>query len=246
VIVVALVFLVGPNSSPRSDPLRCENLFVPAFFQPPVWTAAIASSPRVMILDITATGAGSARQPVFARIAQRAQAADITVLGYSSTQYGTRSIGAIEADIRHYRSWYKVTSVFLDEMSASAAKLGYYEKLDSAIRSVDADGTIWMNPGTYPAQSYMALDAVMMVFEGPYADYVNLQVPSWADQYPATRFAQTIFAAPSSVLPNVLSLAAQRHAGYVFVTDDTGDNPYGALPSYYTTEASSVASSCHG
>lgn len=66
---------------------RCQDLFVPAFFYPEsIWKQAAQSSPppSVMILDISGLGAGSAPEAHFRSVVAQAQAAGVTVLGYSS------------------------------------------------------------------------------------------------------------------------------------------------------------------
>ena len=79
-----------------------------------------------MILDITSSGAGSAPDRAYAAAVARAQAAGIQVLGYASTDYARRPAAAVEADVRHYRAWYNVTGIFLDEAATGAGKISYY------------------------------------------------------------------------------------------------------------------------
>ena len=82
----------------------------------------------------------------------------------------------------------------------------------------------------------MSVGNVMMVFEGTYAQYRNVQVPGWA-LVSGDRFANTIYAASSSAQANsAISLARSRNAGYVYVTNLSGANPYDALPSYWSSE----------
>ncbi|MGH3165555.1 MAG: hypothetical protein ACRDN0_06630, partial [Trebonia sp.] len=60
----------------------------------------------------------------------------------------------------------------------------------------------------------------------------------------ASRFAHTIYATPGSVLSQVLKLATSRRAGHVYVTDGSGSNPYGGLPSYWPREDSVASAGC--
>jgi hypothetical protein len=99
---------------------------------------------------------------------------------------------------------------------------------------------VWLNPGVYPNQLYMSLGDVVMVYEGTYAKYVDLRRPTWTHQYAASRFAHVVFATPASELVRALQLAQTRNAGYVYVTDGTGSNPYGSLPSYWSREGSDL------
>ena len=234
--------------APQAGP-RCRGLFVPAFFYPgPEWTRLDDSRPGPgnLILDITSTGAGSSPSEVFRAAARQARDSGITILGYSSTEYGQRPLAQVEADVRNYRAWYGVRSIFLDEVPTTGSQLPYYRKLASYIRHVNPGSALWLNPGTYPDQGYMSLGAVVMVFEGPYSSYVTTSAPSWAGHYPARMFANVIYRAPGSKLAGTLRLAQTRGIGHVYVTDRAGSNPYGSLPSYWSSEASGASPACPG
>ena len=112
----------------------------------------------------------------------------------------------------------------------------------SYIHGYSRGASVWLNPGIYPDQAYMSVGDVVMVFEGTYAQYLSLDVPGWAHQYAASKFAHTIYATPDSSLAAVLKLAQSRNADHVYVTDASGDNPYDVLPSYWTKEASAASS----
>jgi hypothetical protein len=64
------------------------------------------------------------------------------------------------------------------------------------------------------------------------------------DRYPAARFSHVVYGTPGSRLAAVVRLAAERHAGYVYVTDLAGRNPYRALPRYWPAENAMVAKAC--
>jgi nucleoside-diphosphate-sugar epimerase len=64
-----------------------------------------------------------------------------SVSSYGVTKLtGTRLAAAVRADVRNYRSWYGVTSVFLDRAASGPAELGYYRALAGFIRRVDPGG----------------------------------------------------------------------------------------------------------
>jgi hypothetical protein len=44
----------------------------------------------------------------------------------------------------------------------------------------------------------------------------------------------------------VLRQSAGANAGYVFITDRSGTNPYSGLPAYWANESASVAANCTG
>jgi glutathione peroxidase-family protein len=231
-------------------PAPCRHTFVPAYpWSAAFWTQAINSKPApgVMILNVTGTGAGTAAVPHFQSLVKRAEKAGITVLGYSSTEYGQRPAAQVEADARNYKAWYKVNGMFLDLTANGSNELGYYKNLASYIHTVNPGSVIWLNVGAYPARGYMSAGNVIVAFEGSYASYRSQQVPSWTSHYRARRFADVIYATPASDLTGAVSLSKRRHVGSVFVTNLAGSpDPYSALPSYWSSEVKDVATSIAG
>jgi hypothetical protein len=239
----------GPASSdaPSSRGL-CEQLLVPAYFSAPYWETAIKSKhpPADIILNVDGVGAGTAPEPALQALVKRAQAAGITVLGYSSTADGQRPAADVETDARDYAAWYGVTSIFLDRVAGNSQQFSYYKQVADYIHGAHQGAQVWLNPGVYPDQSYMSIGDVVMSFEGTYAQYLTEQVPSWARSYPPARFSHTIYATPGAVLTKALEMAQQRGAGHVYVTDLVGSNPYQGLPSYWATEDAAATAGCNG
>jgi hypothetical protein len=197
-----------------------------------------------MFLNIN-SGPGTAPDPHFLALIRRAQAAGVAVLGYSSTSYGQRPIGLVEAEIREYQAWYGVDGMFLDLVQGTPAELPYYRTLASYIRATVPDAVIWLNPGTYPDPGFMSVANVVMVFEGSYAQYLSDQVPGWIDHYGPDRFANVVYATPGPDLPSAVRLARTRRAGFLFVTGLPGSpDPYDAMPGYWAREAAAVAGPC--
>jgi hypothetical protein len=224
-----------------------QHAFVPAFFYASgIWQQAANTKPvpSYMILDISGLGAGSSPVGHFQSIVKKEQAAGVTILGYSSTAYGSRPLSQIEADVRHYKAWYGVSDVFLDEVKGIRSQLPYYRKLADYIRSANPATSIWINPGDFPDPAYMSVSNVVMAFEGPYTAYHNIDVPSWVFDYKSNRFANTIYATSGSQVTSAINLSKTRNAGYVYVTDGTGGNPYSALPTYWSAEDSVITQGC--
>lgn len=252
IVVLVLGAAVGITLKLRSQgsTSHCQRAFIPAYFPASVWSQAVGTKPRpsAMILNpATGVGAGSAPNPGFQAAARQARNAGTVVLGYSSTADGLRPIGQVEADVRNYKAWYGVTGIFLDSVNGVSSELPYYEQLTSYIRKTIPGASIWLNPGIYPDQQYMPLANVMMVFEGTYAQYHAEQVPAWANNYPATRFANTVYGAFTTAQANsTISLSRSRNTGYLYVTNLSGANPYSALPSYWSTAVAALANGCGG
>ena len=256
-IVVIVVLVLGAAAGitvelrSQASSSHCQRAFIPAYFPASVWSQAAAAkpAPSAMILNpATGIGAGRAPDPAFQAAARQARDAGSAVLGYSSTSAaaGLRPIGQVEADVRNYRAWYGATGIFLDSVSGVSADLPYYEQLASYIRKIIPGASIWLNPGIYPDQQYMSLGNVVVVFEGTYAQYRAAQVPGWAHNFPATKFANTIYAATSAQATSAINLSRSRNTGYLYVTNLTGANPYDALPSYWSMETAALDTGCSG
>jgi hypothetical protein len=249
VLVVGLV--VGITAGLKSETITgryCQKVFVPAYFGASDWPSVTRAKhmPSAMILNpSTGTGAGAAPNPAFQSVVRQARQAGITVLGYSSTADAQRPAAQILADVRHYKAWYGVNGIFLDVVNGTSAELHYYKRLFNYIHRVIPGSSVWLNPGIYPERQYMSVSDVLMVFEGTYAQYRPIQVPGWTRDYPADRFADTIHGAVTSAQANsAISLARSRNAGYVFVTNLSGSNPYNALPSYWSSEVAAITAGC--
>jgi hypothetical protein len=252
IVVIAAILVLGTAAgitaklTTRGNS-QCQSSFVPAFFYAAgIWAQASHSkpAPSVMILDITGVGAGTSPLPHFQAVVRQAKAAGVTILGYSSTGYGQRPAAQVEADVRNYKAWYGVTDIFLDEVRGIGSQLSYYRSLANYIHSLNQGSSVWINPGIYPDQRYMSVGNVVMAFEGPYSSYHSIKVPGWAYDYSPSRFANTIYATSGSQVNNALSLSRQRNAGYVYVTNGSGANPYAGLPSYWSAEDSAISEDC--
>lgn len=225
----------------------CRQLVVPAYFySSALWAQADGSKPAPgdIILDISGVGAGDAPQAHFTTVVRQAKARGVTILGYISTVDGQRPAAQVENEVRNYRQWYGVTSIFLDRVSGVPPQADYYRQLVRYIHRFSPGSSVWLNPGDFPDQDYMSIGDVVMVFEGTYSQYLSLHQPGWVRRYPASKFAHTIYATPGSRLDAVFQLAASRRAGHVYVTDDSGDNPYDTLPSYWSRETTAAPAGC--
>jgi hypothetical protein len=224
----------------------CQQSLIPAYFYPGAnWVKAIDSKPppRFMIIDMTSSGAGTSPDPNYQAAIKRAQAAGITLVGYSATDYGRRPAAAVEADVRHYKSWYGVTDIFLDGVSSNDSGLAYYKQLSDYIHNTNPGALVVLNPGTYPSEPYMSIGDIVLAFEGTYAQYLRVPVPGWVRDYPAAKFAYVIYGAPESELASTISTSRLKHVGNIYVTPDTGANPYRALAGYWARE-NAIISAC--
>src|SRR5262249_34155425 len=71
-----------------------------------------------------------------------------------------------------------------------------------------------------------------------YAQYV---ADAWTQKQPATAFGHLCYDVPlAEVMTNFVNLSLARNAGWTYVTDDRGDNPWDTVPSYWSAEVGLV------
>jgi len=232
-----------PTSGPSSG---CQQSFVPSYFYASnYWDEAIGTKPTppVMFLNVD-SGPGTGPDSHFQQLVKLAQQHGITVLGYSSTEYTGKPIAQVEAEVADYKAWYGVNGMMLDLTQGTSGALSYYQTLYNYIHSEISGAVIWLNVGSYPVSSFMNVANVIMGFEGSYSSFQGSSVPSWVSGYARDRFAQVIYDTPAGDAAAAASTAWSRRAGYLFTTDLGEPNPYGALPSYWSAEATTVAAQC--
>jgi hypothetical protein len=238
-----------PAAPPPTEPAGsgCQQSFVPSYFYSgTLWDQAIDTSPTpsVMFLNVD-NGPGTGPVSHFQQLVQTAQQHGITVLGYVSTEYTAVSIADVEAQVADYISWYGVNGIMLDLGQGTPAAQPYYQTLYDYIHGHITNADIWINVGAYPdSSSFMSVANVVMVFEGSYSSFEGNSPPSWVNGFARNRFAQVVYETPQADLSAVVSQSWSRRAGYLFVTDQDLPNPYGAMPSYWSTEATTVGDQC--
>lgn len=243
--VVLAVRLTGGSASPGCAAGQPQRTFVPAFFEPPDWSRAVSEGPPAVMILNPASGPGPAPEAGLQASARHAAGAGTRVIGYVGTNYGQLPAAQAEHEIRQYRDWYQVHGIFLDlTPTQGTAQLGYYRALAAYIHQQIPGAVIWINPGSIPARAYMSVANVAMIFEGSYAQYQHQAFPAWIRDYPASRFAHTVYGTSQGDVTAAVQLSRQHNAGYLFLTEDTGANPYDTLPSYWHAEHKTVAGSC--
>jgi Spherulation-specific family 4 len=169
----------------------------------------------------------------------------LRVIGYVSTDYGRRPLSEVVADIEAYVAHYpRLDGVFLDELNNNAQQplenVGspnvseYYAAVHAKV-SARPRQIIVGNPGNVSdSQGEWAFDFVdvLVTNESQAAAYLAWNQPDWV--YPGTdrdhayRNAHLVHGVPRSIFraapsqeKRVWAASRARHAGYVYVTDET-------------------------
>jgi len=266
-IAVGLI-LQSPGSC-RADSANTQGIIVPAYFYPGTggpggvgdgWAAMAAAAGQVPVTAVFNPDSGplpGPADPNYVTAMTNLENAGGRAVGYVYTNDGGTPLTAVESQISTYVSQYGslMNGFYLDGMSVTPSTLSYYQNLDSYIKGLSLSYTVIGNPGqpylnSVSPANYLSTADIFDIFEGPdtapvgnpgFNNYPYGQ--NWFLNYPSDRFTNTIYDVPttSAMLVDV-STANQLDAGYVYITDQMGPNPYDQLPSYWDQEVSAVAS----
>lgn len=243
--VLGMVEGAGPVKSPT-------GLLVPAYIFPAgeglkAWGHLIAAADRVPIVAIInpASGPGKQVNEEVKAVFERARRSKLTLVGYVPLSYAKRPVAAVKADIDQWLALYPgiLDGIFFDEQPSGAESVPYVGECFAYARQRIKDARIVSNPGTTCAPEYLALpgNPIICVHEnktGPDA----YQPPPWAARFGADQVAVLLYDVPAGAAwKRALRELVRKGAGYVYVTDDSGANPWDRLPTYWVEEVAAVA-----
>lgn len=230
------------------------RLGVPAYQDPgsaqwTAWAAAGAKAVGIMIVNLN-NGDDETYYPSVDRAIRATRKHGIFVLGYTYTGYGARDPQIIRRKIDAVYRNYLVDGMFFDEAPTDCnasnpflpTQFLYYEALTNYVHEKAGARITVLNPGTYsPSDCWMGITNILMNWEDPgLANYRENYVDfAWVHKYPPDRFWHIIYGMGADQLQVALELAKQRNAGWVYLTQETG-NPYASPPHYWKAEAAAV------
>ena len=246
-----LNFTYSPTSAPTTPVFslatrECQQLIIPMYIYPGTeWEIVAGVDEGGIIIMNPNSGPGDSVNVDYILAVTNARAAGFLVLGYVHTSYGARNSSTVKAEVDLYESFYKIDGIFFDEVSTSANDIPYFADVSDYVYGVNGSYVVVLNPGTVPDEGYMRVADIIMTFEQTYLYYnESYFAPSYADNYPASKFAHLVHSTPPADWRSALEMSFERNARYVFITDDVMPNPWDTLPPYVTSEASASAQNC--
>jgi hypothetical protein len=197
------------------------------------------SSPSALVIVNPDNGPGVVIQKAFAEAIVRLRRTGMRVLGYVPTDYGRRDPSIVRAEIDRYAGWYRVSDIFVDEVSSTEESLPYYTALSASLRTLP-NRLIAFNPGMVPAPGYFDLADIVVTFEGRYADYrVRTDpVPTGLAGLTKTQTAHLVYDATDA---EALQVVDPPRADYVYANSGTQPNPWRSLPATLAEQQSRLA-----
>jgi hypothetical protein len=238
-LALPLSVAVGTTAEPEKPRLR---LLVPAYFYPAgdglkEWQKLGAAAKEVSVVAIVnpASGPGTKIDENYRTATAAARKNGVTLIGYVSTSYGKRPIADVKADIDRWIEFYPdVQGFFFDEQASGKDLVNYYAELATHARKKINKALLVANPGTICAEEYLKKETadVFCVFEN-FKGFEEYKCPAWAEKMSTDRFATLPYAVAKSDQMGKYVEKAAKGFGYVYVTDDDGDNPWDRLPVYW-------------
>jgi hypothetical protein len=255
--LVTLLLATLGASSPDAEPYRGAGettprvrLLVPAYFYPAgeglkAWDLLIASSARVPIVAIInpASGPGKRIDENYRIVFERAQPSKITLIGYVPLGYAKRPISTVKEEVDRWVSFYpEIRGIFFDEQPSQAEHARYASECFAYARQKIAKAVVVSNPGVACAREYLdGTDGPTVCLFEHETGFEAFQPPDWTTQFAPGRFAILLYHVPSAeAMRKALREAVRKRAGYVYITNDQGRNPWDRLPSYLEDEIKAV------
>jgi hypothetical protein len=233
---------VDASSDASVDP---TGLIVPLYTYPTdgTWAAIIQAKkahPSVPIVAIINpnSGPGTSKSSDYATGITNLQSAGVTVIGYVPTGYGTKpysALATVEGAVSDYVTWYPtIEGIFFDEMSSDAGEASYYQSIATYCTSKNLAITVG-NPGANVPAALLGIFSNLVIYESGGIPQQS-SVDAYYNKYGSKPFSFIAYGVAS--LPSLQSLST--YVRWLYVTDLDGNNPYGALPSYFASEVAAL------
>lgn len=205
--------------------------------------------PTAVVLN-PSSGPGTVVDGNYAAAVRRMAGADILVLGYVSTAYMATSIATVKSHVDKWVELYpEIRGIWVDELKNFADSedtpfslqdiIDYYSELNRYIKESANLDFNFVNPGTtYAYQIWQAnCGDVFAIYESASMPTETVMKQDGAFEgalieQPTHTKAALVHTIASWDAPNFALL--KKYYGWVFVTDDSGANPYDALTDYLT------------
>jgi hypothetical protein len=227
------------------------GVLVPAYFDPAptsAWDSLNQAAQRVPLIAIMNpnNGPSTSSNAAYGRAVTALRAVGGQVLGYVYSSYTARPISDVKSDIDRYDSFYTIDGIFVDEMTndSDTNHLAYYHELYQYIKAKRQSHLVLGNPGINTLEAYLTdpVADALVTFESN-AGYPQYVPDPWTQTNSPTAFSHLCYAiGTAATMTNYVQLALRRNAGYVYVTDDGGNNPWDTLPTYWSAEIGLVES----
>jgi hypothetical protein len=179
------------------------------------------------------------------RVLERARRSKLSLVGYVTLKYARRPVADVKAEVDGWLTLYPGTldGIFFDEQPSGPEGVAFVDECTAHVRSRIKDARIVCNPGTVCAPEYLAIAGgpTVCLFENK-TGIDAYRPPPWRTKFPARQMAVVLYDVQTAdAMRRSLREMVRKRAGYVYVTDDSGANPWDRLPSYWDEEVAAIA-----
>ena len=214
------------------SPQDNRNLLVPLYKEDAtLWDKLIGLNLDGLIAVVNPdNGVGTTKSTFYEDVINRLIIANKKPIGYVPTNYGSRNIDDVRAEIDRWLSFYpNIEGFFIDEVAGTPDKYTYYQSIYQYIKYKDNNLFVVFNVGAYPDESYFYIADNIVVYEG---NITGLD-KTLCDTHPDIS-SIIVYNATETQMEDIIQNTSCQ---YVYITDDTEPNPYDTLPSYIDNEA---------
>ncbi len=229
------------------------SLLVPAYIWPAGeqlkdWNRLIAAADRVPIVAIVNKDSGPGKQVdknLLAVLERAARRSKLTMVGYVPLKYARRTVADVKADVDGWLSLYPgvLSGIMFDEQPSGPEGVGYVAECAAYVRSRIKNARIVSNPGAMCAPEYLTIAGAptICLFENK-TGIDAYRPPPWRTKFRPGQMAVVLYDVPTaSAMKRALREMVRKRTGCVYITDDSGANPWDRLPSYWEEEVAAVA-----
>ncbi len=247
--VLVLFASVSLFSPPRTAVASSSTgVIVPLYAYPgAMWQGLIQAkqaNPSVPVIAVINpdNGPGSWQDPTIVQGVNSLQAAGITVIGYVPTEYAGRSLSSVESEVNAYANMYGLSGIFFDQMSNVPGYEWYYSTLTNYVHSSGMSLSVG-NPGTGVPSSFVGTVDLLVIYENAGLPSISL-LASRTDGYSSQNFAMIPYDVGYASQSYISS--ASNYLSYMYITDGQYPDQYSALPSYFSSLMSDLATGGSG
>jgi hypothetical protein len=166
--------------------------------------------------------------------------ANIEVVGYVYTSYGSRSENEIFQDIDNWSDIYKlygIRGIFFDETSTDESKLGFYITVSNYAKSKGFYFNI-LNPGITTEQIYVdsGVTEIIVTYENDYASFKNSPPTTYNEPSILTSLAFLVYEMDGNKTNELYDFSKGKKFDYFYVTEDNDSNPWDSVSEYLEDE----------
>lgn len=255
---VAATMMMGAGTAYATDGIEVA---VPAYVYPDdtMLNNLESADPNAEIVVLNHGNGDEAFDSDWQDQAEALRANGTKVLGYVYANNGNRTIGDVEASIDRYvdppdTHELHVDGIFVDlggrDCGTNNVTRDYFKTLRTYIQNAiydqdpNLEEIVVDNPGTAVADCYLdgsnRTADIFVTFEGTASDYSNNYLGGnvfnnngyrAGTEYANFSFWHLIYNANMTNMGSIIDSAFSRHAGHVYVTNDTTSNPWDTTPS---------------